>query len=144
MIIDVKGGCKSQRVLAENVAHFCAEQLLSDKLSDKIELYIEIKSMKREGALGSCIWDDTGIKSREFVITVEKMLDPDLFIETVCHEMVHVKQWAKNELKDNRSKRMWKGEDFSHTPYEEQPWEREAKKFEKDLARKFKKIRKFL
>ena len=138
MIIDVTGGCKTQRQLAEKVAHFCAEELLPDRLSDKIELYIEIKSLKREGAYGFCIWDDTGIRPKEFVISIEKMLDPKDFIETVCHEMIHVKQWARNELKDLKFKRMWKGEDFTHAPYDEQPWEREAKKSEKVLAKKYK------
>lgn len=50
---------------------------------------------------------------------------------TVGHEMVHVKQFALNELRENEAARLcWKGEEFpktmSRAEYYNAPWEMEA------------------
>jgi hypothetical protein len=55
----------------------------------------------------------------------------------LAHEMIHVKQYAKGELKDylrvNKSK--WKGQiiDPEEVDYWDQPWEIEAHEKEKGL-----------
>ena len=75
-----------------------------------------------------------------FIVAIEEVeedSDEEDPLSILAHEMVHVKQWARNELKDLKFKRMWKGEDFTHARYDEQPWEREAKKSEKVLAKKY-------
>lgn len=58
-------------------------------------------------------------------VTKEKLLDIGL---TLCHEMVHVKQLAKGQLKFlPDSKRYWLGKTYSQgTKYLDQPWELEA------------------
>ena len=59
----------------------------------------------------------------------------------LAHEMIHVKQYARGELKDylrvNKSK--WKGEiiDPQEVDYWDQPWEIEAHGREKELYYKF-------
>jgi hypothetical protein len=67
------------------------------------------------------------------------LLDADLkqerLFETLAHEMVHVKQFAKGQYKAVRTKRFWMG---SHVKakYYDQPWEIEAMAKEKLLASK--------
>jgi len=40
--------------------------------------------------------------------------------------MIHVKQYVRNELKDEGLTVFWKGEDCSKIAYSKQPWEVEA------------------
>ena len=58
-------------------------------------------------------------------------------IMTITHEMVHAKQYIKNELNDTMT--IWKGKPCSKwvdQPWEIHPWEVEACKLEHDLYRK--------
>ena len=74
----------------------------------------------------------------------------DKFIETVCHEMVHVWQMATNRTKEtyhDGHKQLWKCKDgkyrnYGKTAYERQPWETEAYAMEGPLAELFKKYEK--
>lgn len=56
---------------------------------------------------------------------------------TVAHEMIHVQQWESGDLNDDGFRRIWKGEDHTHTDYADTPWEKEAFRKEKALAEKF-------
>ena len=58
-------------------------------------------------------------------------------VQAVCHEMVHVKQYARNEMNDcivnGRAK--WKTKFIAQdTNYWDLPWEKEAYRMEKKLA----------
>jgi hypothetical protein len=48
--------------------------------------------------------------------------------------MVHLKQYARRELRNVNGKTMWKKKDHSNTDYWDAPWEKEAYKLEKKLA----------
>jgi len=59
-------------------------------------------------------------------------------IKTVMHEMVHVWQWATGLCKDYADgRRMWKGKDYTDTPYSNQPWERQAYRMQETLFEKW-------
>ena len=62
-------------------------------------------------------------------------MKPRNIAETVAHEMVHVKQWAKGEMKElvSQNKTKFKGELFGDTEYWFRPWEIEAHGIEKGL-----------
>lgn len=48
-------------------------------------------------------------------------------LSILCHEMVHLKQYDKGELKLVKGGAMWKGQFYDKdTPYFDRPWEREA------------------
>ena len=48
-------------------------------------------------------------------------------LSILCHEMVHLKQYDKGELKLVKGGAMWKGQFYDkNTPYFDRPWEREA------------------
>jgi hypothetical protein len=79
---------------------------------------------------GYCLAEDT----REFELEIAKGLSLKNLVGTICHEMVHVKQYARKELHINDY--VWKKEEIDEkTPYGDLPWEKEAFAMEDDLAR---------
>ena len=62
-----------------------------------------------------------------------------MYIETLLHELWHVYQHVKGDLRDKHGKRHWKGIDHSKTDYVDQPWEVEAHKMEEVLYEDYRK-----
>ena len=89
-MIFVNGGSRKQRDVAYDVASFCYNELIPR--IRKCEIEINIKKMK--GYEGTCIDTD----DREYEIEVNKNQSLEDLCVTLCHEMVHVKQYAKDEL----------------------------------------------
>jgi len=85
------------------------------------------------------------VTNREFNLEIEKTLTEDDFITAICHEMVHVKQFARGETKDvNLFTKQWKGIDYLSAystvdEYMTLPWEKEAYEMQEILLKKFKK-----
>ena len=139
-MVRVKGSGKNKREKARSVAKYCIKMLmprLKDKLSINITLIPRLK--EKESLSGDCIWeDDRCVRPREFTIRVDSTQSLQSMLETVCHEMVHVKQYARGELKDlARSSKCckWKGKkvNFESTHYYDHPWEIEAHGRERGL-----------
>ena len=68
-------------------------------------------------------------RPRDFEIEVNKYLDMRTMLETVAHEMVHVKQYARRELKElTTGTHRWMGDIVSDddVAYWDLPWEIEA------------------
>ena len=86
------GGNKNQRELVSDVAYFCIDKLMPRMKTLDVE--IQINNLKNNTA-GYCMMADD---NRTFELEVNKKLDIVEMITTVCHEMVHVKQYARNEL----------------------------------------------
>ena len=106
-MIYVKGGNFFQRDVAYDVASFCYNELIPR--IRKCEIEINIKKMK--GYEGTCIDTD----DREYEIEVNKNQSLEDLCVTLCHEMVHVKQYAKDELHEYTMKKghRYKGKFFS-------------------------------
>ena len=93
-VINVIGGTKNQRKLAEKIAWFCIKDMMPRYRTLDIEIQLR-NCMKETEQLGCCYALET---NREFVIEVEKSLykkDLDDFARTICHEMIHVWQTAR-------------------------------------------------
>ena len=61
-------------------------------------------------------------------------------MKTVCHEMVHVKQYARNEMTDSfwKGKMRWRNRFIKkNTSYSKLPWEREAYRKQKTLSKSY-------
>jgi len=62
-------------------------------------------------------------------------------LQYLAHEMVHARQMLRGDLVYDISRQrhalFWKGEDLTHLPFHEQPWEIEAMKLEVLLAQEF-------
>jgi hypothetical protein len=89
--INAYDGTKAKRALAEKVAEFCIERLMPRMKTLDICIML---SDDMENADGFCLAES----KREFVLEIDSKLRGDDFITAICHEMIHVKQYARNEL----------------------------------------------
>ena len=149
IFVETTGGLKKDRELAEEVMWFCIETLMPRMKNLGVEC--EITNKLESDVLGYawCVEDN-----RDCVIQIDNRLSRDVsrdkFIETVCHEMVHVWQMATGRMKDTWRggyKQLWKCKDgkfrnYNKTAYARQPWETEAYALEGKLAELFKKYEK--
>jgi len=113
--------------LARDVVFWCYDKLLP--YHSTIHVDINFKYIAQSGYAGLCEWVDTNVAPREFQITIDKSYGKKNLIQTIIHEMVHVKQYAKGELAERYRgghTQLWKGIDHNHTAYDDQPWEIEA------------------
>ena len=102
-----------------------------------IDISIIHRGLKRENAIGWLEVCDCNWKPREFKIEIQSDLDKEVYSKTLLHELWHLLQHVKGDLRDKRNKRYWKGIDHSNTFYENQPWEKEAIKMEVTLYNKY-------
>ena len=148
LLVDANGGIERDRNLAEEVMWFCIETLMPRMKN----LMVECELKKIEGGVLGYAW--TVEDNKDCMIQIDSRLSRDAgrdkFIETVCHEMVHVWQMATNRTKEtyrDGHKQLWKCKDgkyrnYGKTAYERQPWETEAYAMEGPLAELFKEYEK--
>lgn len=128
MLVTVTGANKKISDLTESLVNYCAKKL---KLKDSISIDVEFSKTlyKEDGILGEVDFDDSNHRPKEFTITVDSTGSKRRIMETIAHEMVHVKQYSKGELVDmSRSgETRWQNEMVSNnTNYWDLPWEIEA------------------
>ena len=140
LLVDANGGIEKDRTLAEEVMWFCIETLMPRMKNLMVEC--ELKKIE-DGVLGYA-WSVED--NKDCMIQIDSRLSRDAgrdkFIETVCHEMVHVWQMATGRLKDKFRggyKQLWKCKDgkyrnYNKTSYDRQPWETQAYDLEGKLA----------
>ena len=119
MLVNVIGGSKSQKKHVHKMVEFCAKMLMP-RMST---LDITVNLCKPTGAMGYCLETDN---YRTFEIEVDKTQSLRRVLETLAHEMVHVKQYARREL--HPSTDLWCGKTVNpkKTSYWDLPWEIEA------------------
>ena len=125
--IEIVGGKKSERAVAEEVVQWCVKKLLPRHRT--LDIYVEFSKID---AYGYCMEEDE--KGRVFTLTLQKGMGLFDLVSTICHEMIHLKQYAKRELRNVNGKTMWKSKDHTNTLYDDAPWEKEAYKLEGKLA----------
>jgi len=108
-----------------------AKQLGISRLKTNIVVRIHRSlTVDRGQSEGLCEALDT----RTFIIDVALFGN---WLSTLAHEMVHVKQFAKDELDPALTR--WKSKDHSRTEYWDQPWEKEARRLQAKLVANFEK-----
>ena len=126
--IEVTGGIKSQRDKVESMVEFCIQKLMPRMQT----LEIDIRLASINDANGYCTKLEETKNPRNFDIEVDYKLSMRQILETVAHEMVHVKQYARNEMCDadnpSTNKTSWKSNSVctKSTEYWDLPWEIEA------------------
>lgn len=123
--------------MLRKAAVFIIEELCGKRLN--LILNIKFKEMP-SNLRGSAIYEDYESRyPREFSVHVSNSLSLKSQLETLAHELTHVKQFARNELVDfdNSTTRYKRRVYSSDTPYKKQPWEIEAMANEHKLANKF-------
>lgn len=116
--VDVTGGKPYQRKRVESVVQFCIKMLLPRMQT--LDITVKLKDLKGS-AYGYCLSET----ERTFEIEVDKNLPLRTLLTTVAHEMVHVKQYARKQLRENYN---WQGKLYKpeKVSYWDQPWEIEA------------------
>lgn len=146
MQVKIEGKPKSDNIsisLLENATKFYCERLLTKRLLNNIFIHIELETFQKntdEYAFCDTLGDNN--RPRDFIITLDRKLNRKEMLMALAHECVHVKQFAKGELKDIfRPYHLvkWKGEKFdpAKSDYWELPYEIEAYGREKGLYVKF-------
>ena len=128
--IGVNGGNKTQREICENVVSHMISELLPRFRT--LDITVNLVNIKSE-AIGFCMEED----KNQFEIELDKKLSIKDMVTALCHEMVHVKQFAKKEMVDGikTGVPIWKSKKISlNTNYWDLPWEKEAYRMEKKLA----------
>ena len=129
--------------LCRKAAKFYGNVLLGDRLSKNVKVKIKFndKSLGKD-LYGFCDWDCDKNRPRNFVISIDPNLSKKMTLIVLAHEMVHVKQYAKGELKDmlrtNKVKYLGELYDDEKMSYWSHPWEKEARKLETTLYNEFK------
>ena len=133
MLLHINGSTKKVRKIVEQAAWYYAEKLMGKRLMAGLEININLKNnlLAKEGNEGSTIWEDTGYRSRDFTIELDTTVKIRNLLITLAHEIVHVKQWAKDEMYEYSNIMglvRFKGEKIhlELTDYWDYPWEIEA------------------
>ena len=139
MIIKIKGKpTKVDKSLCRKAVEFYGKELLGI-LYSKIEVKVVFEKQMKD--CGFCVWEDTNHRAREFTISIGSNLSGKQTLLTLAHEMVHVKQYAKGEMREylRSNKSNWKGKifDCDIIDYWDHEWEWEAYGRERGLYMKF-------
>lgn len=132
--VSARGGKQYQRNIAVTTVHQMIAELLPRFRTLDIEVVFRTFK-KEEGAVGFCGMTDN---NRTFEIEIDKKMGITELVTTLCHEMVHVKQYARNEMTDECVQfgaATWKGRKVSpKVGYYDLPWEKEAYRLQDRLA----------
>lgn len=138
MLINVTGmvGKRAEKAMLIEAAEFFAAQLMDPRMVRNLTLDIEVT--KNLDVAGECVDEDGFRNPRFFTIGLQRQ-DIDEMIKTLGHEMVHVKQHAKNELQSGvmiptkgglKMTSRWMGKIWKpkarEDHYFDSPWEIEA------------------
>lgn len=134
-------GTKHKRQEVKSLTLFCVDTLMP-KMSPSlcIEFLFVSGLYVREGILGDTDYHETERVPRDFVIRIDAKIDDYELWWTVAHELVHVKQYARNELKPlvrTSQYRFHKEYYPKNLGYLERPWEIEALDKETMLVEKW-------
>lgn len=150
MIITIRGDCmyrisihglknRKLRGLMRQAASYFIEELIGSRPNLKVKF--KFSGLKAKcGVLGECSTLDEGYRPRNFTINIDDAQTLRMQLRTIAHELVHVKQYARNEMYEYVSQHTrWRNTvvDESKTRYKDLPWEREAYSMEVPLVRKF-------
>lgn len=102
-----------------------------------ITLEVLHRGLKREGVWGWCTVQDCDWRPREFLIEIQSGLKEEDYLICIFHEMQHILQHIRGDLRDKKGIRCWKGIDCSQLDYQEQPWEIEAHQKEQELYEEY-------
>tara|TARA_R110001592_G_C12551983_1_gene690164 strand:+ start:68 stop:484 length:417 start_codon:yes stop_codon:yes gene_type:complete len=129
-LVEVTGGTKFQK----EVAFKTVCQMITELMPRMKTLEITVRITNVKDAIAYCMMEDT---NRQFEIEIDRSLTLKEFVTAMCHEMVHVKQYARKEMCGEVSSRRWKKSNVSDsTNYWDLPWEKEAYRLEQKLAQK--------
>lgn len=129
MIVNIKGGTKSQQKYVKSITEYVVAKLMPRMKN--LEFNIRLRDFGKDASYGYCLATDSTdpYRPREFDIDIDRKLRMRAILETVAHELVHAKQFARGELYQSSmtAKHRWQGKWLSkNIDYWDLPWEIEA------------------
>jgi hypothetical protein len=127
MEIEVVTKSESIRAVLTGAAEFYAKSLKLEKSKYKVTIVTKSGIVRDTQCNGMC----AKFGPNEIVIQIYSRLKPATMIQTLAHEMVHVKQFAKGQYRNSKMKygkgfnHFWMGQKVKKE-YWECPWEIEA------------------
>ena len=84
-----------------NVVEFCRDEL---SIMDKVAISVFLKDLTEDNAHGWCIdsSDFPGFDENSYEIEIEETLNDDDMLVTLCHEMVHIRQYSEGDPSNER------------------------------------------
>lgn len=116
---------KINKNLREAIGFF-ASNLFTPQMSRHVEVHIRQRDLGVWHGFASIEEYNSLGQPRSFVIELHRKDDEKEKLKTLAHELVHVRQYVRNELNDEMN--TWKGRKINSDdiPYDDQPWEIEA------------------
>jgi hypothetical protein len=127
-------GSKYSRRRCNGVVEFFVNKYLKRY---KIEIEVLHRGLLRENVYGWCTVQDCDWRPRSFLIELHNHMNEEDYIKTLLHELQHVLQHVRGDLRDKKGIRCWKGIDCSELDYDDQPWEQEAHSIESVLYQEY-------
>ena len=132
-----------ERKILRMATHFYASRLMSDRLINSLEIDVNIIKdfYTKNKILGEAFPKSDELENKkQFVINLEWNKMGKRVLQCLAHEMVHVKQYAKGELKFHEKRNLvtFQREQYQDDEYWESLWEIEAYGREVGLYQKFK------
>ena len=124
MSIDIQGSSSVKKTI---LIRQVIEYMLKALNLKNIFIDVEISNLfQNENAFGFCLC----YTPTEFLIELDQSLSSCDLIETICHEMIHVKQYATGELVEKGEKILYRNCLYESCD-DSSPWEKEA--YEKEV-----------
>ena len=133
--LSIEGGTRKEQRLAYDAVNFALNYLMPRKKNLSID--VNVVDIPDDADAYHCC-----VEKNYHEIEIQQGLIEEDFITAIFHEMVHVKQHERGELKDHGIRKAWKGEEhisiFSTTDeYMELPWEEEAYRLQEEMYHKW-------
>ena len=125
MSIDIQGSSSHKKTL---LIRQVIDYMMKALNLKNIFIDVEISNLfQNEKAYGFCL----SYTPTEFLIELDQSLPLYELIETICHEMIHVKQYATGELVEKGKQILYRNCLYDDSTDDSSPWEKEA--YEKEL-----------
>lgn len=118
---------------SRSLAEFIMDKFFTKTKRSRMQIDIEfVEGMfDKDGHYANCVWEDEHRRGNQFTIQVDPKQKINLLLNSIAHELVHVKQWAKGEYYElihepKIYKFNGKKVDTSKVDYWDTPWEIEA------------------
>ena len=99
----------------------------------KIDVEIFHHDLKEEHVRGYCDVVGDGYRPRDFLIELDTYMTEELYIKTLLHELTHLAQWIRGELRHRYGKLCYCKTPVENWEYWYQPHEIEAREEEERL-----------
>ena len=119
-----------RKLLCEDVATW-----FLNRFFPRHKIYVEIlhRGLKRECVYGYCDYVGESYRPRHFLIELDTYMYEELYIQTLLHELTHLRQWVVGSLRVRYGKLCYSKEPVEKYEYWYQPHEVEAREQEETL-----------